>query len=407
MSRMIDGSGQRPGSTRDREIGTNGPRHVAAQAPAGDMRHAGEPQAARREIIAQAQHARRVDPRRLKQHGPEALLGRSGLTGVQRTRGRAAQESGDNLHVRRLQGQRAALQHRAHQREPVRVQPGCAEAEDRITGARTRAVQQVAPLDDPDAEPGQVEGVVVHQARMLRRLPADERAARFAAAVGDAADQFGDSLRVEPARRQRSRGRTAAARRGRQTSSAHIATRSMPIVSSRPMRRAISVLVPTPSVALTSTGSSYPAGSASAAPNPPRPPSRSRRRRRRRRSARGAARPRGRRRRRRRPRRVRRRLRPGTASSAMAAERLRLEHELARPGVVRDRHRVVADRNRRSRSGRAAGRSRAARRRSRGRRASRRRRTRGRPRRPCARRSARSRSACRCRRSRGGRSAGR
>ena len=50
-----------------------------------------------------------------------------------------------------------------------------------------------------------------------------------------------------------SRGRTAARRPVHTTSSAHIATRSMPTVSRRPVIRAISSLVPTPSVAAAST----------------------------------------------------------------------------------------------------------------------------------------------------------
>ena len=56
------------------------------------------------------------------------------------------------------------------------------------------------------------------------------------------------------------------------TSSAHMATRSIPIVSSRPIAAAIAVFVPTPSVDETITGSRYPAGIATADPNPPRPP---------------------------------------------------------------------------------------------------------------------------------------
>ena len=46
----------------------------------------------------------------------------------------------------------------------------------------------------------------------------------------------------------------------------------MPIVSSRPIAAAIAVLVPTPSVDETMTGSRMPGGIATADPNPPRPP---------------------------------------------------------------------------------------------------------------------------------------
>ena len=52
-------------------------------------------------------------------------------------------------------------------------------------------------------------------------------------------------------------------------SSTHMATTSMPMVSQRPSAAAISGLVPAPSLAVTSTGSSMPAGSAVTAPNEP------------------------------------------------------------------------------------------------------------------------------------------
>ena len=57
-----------------------------------------------------------------------------------------------------------------------------------------------------------------------------------------------------------------------------MATRSIPIVSRRPIAWAIAVLVPTPSVDDTITGSRYPGGIATADPKPPSPPSTSGRR---------------------------------------------------------------------------------------------------------------------------------
>ena len=56
-------------------------------------------------------------------------------------------------------------------------------------------------------------------------------------------------------------------------SSTDMATRSMPMVSKRPARRATTALVPTPSVAATSTGRTYRVGSkANRPPNPPTSP---------------------------------------------------------------------------------------------------------------------------------------
>ena len=163
-------------------------------------------------------------------------------------------------------------------------------------------------------------------------------------------------------------------------------------------RRAIAVFVPTPSVALTSTGLAD-ARRQRHAPRRSRPGRRAARRRRACRStcarssstARspavdvhagrgvGASLDRHRASRGRRP------------SPAIAQRRRRpalgiLEHELVRGDVVRARAPGTGRRSRRSRTARAAGRSRPARRRSRGRRANRRRRTRGSPRASCARR---------------------
>src|SRR5438132_1343918 len=55
------------------------------------------------------------------------------------------------------------------------------------------------------------------------------------------------------------------------TSSAHIATRSWPMVSKRWRAAAIAVFVPTPSVELTMSGSRSPAGRPTTLPNPPMP----------------------------------------------------------------------------------------------------------------------------------------
>ena len=89
---------------------------------------------------------------------------------------------------------------------------------------------------------------------MLGGLAADQRAAGIAAARGHAADELGDPLGLEPADGHVVEEASGSAP-GQTTSSAHIATRSIPIVSKRPSAAAIAVFVPTPSVAATSTGS--------------------------------------------------------------------------------------------------------------------------------------------------------
>ena len=220
---------------------------------------------------------------------------------------------------------------------------------------------------------------------MLGRLAADERAAGLAAARGDAADELGDLRPGRAGRPRRSRGRTSGSAPVQTTSSAHIATRSMPIVSNRPSAAAIAVFVPTPSVDDTSTRLAVagrdreraaepaepaerpPAGgsistrprisSTARSPASTSTPGR----------AIGAARGRS----------------PGTDGAAhrraesghqpRPAGRALLEHELAARRVVRDGLRVAGRRSRRSRTARTAARARRARRGSRGSRANRRR----------------------------------
>ena len=89
----------------------------------------------------------------------------------------------------------------------------------------------------PTQKPGEVELVRLHEPRVLGGLAADERAAGLAAAGGDALDELRDLRRDRAARPRRSRGRTSGSAPLQTTSSAHIATRSRPIVSNRPERR--------------------------------------------------------------------------------------------------------------------------------------------------------------------------
>jgi len=79
------------------------------------------------------------------------------------------------------------------------VEPARGEPDDRVPGARGARVDEPRPLHDADAEAGQVELVLRHQARVLRGLSADERTARLAAALGDAGHQLGHVERVQPA----------------------------------------------------------------------------------------------------------------------------------------------------------------------------------------------------------------
>ena len=161
------------------------------------------------------------------------------------------------------------------EREAVGVEARRGEADDRVAGAGPPIPsRQPVALDDADAEPGEVERVGAPSARVLGRLAADERAA------GDRGSRrrppptsSRDVARVEPADSDVVEEERAARPRCTTTSSAHIATRSMPDrVVAAERAAAIAVFVPTPSVETTRTGSRSRAGIATRRPNPPRPP---------------------------------------------------------------------------------------------------------------------------------------
>ena len=145
-------------------------------------------------------------------------------------------------------------------------------------GPGRRPVQQPRPLADADAEPRQVELVGLHQARVLRRLAADQRAARLAAAVGDPRDQRRHPLRVQPPDRdvveERQRLGAGAGRR-RPRTSRRGRSRSCPAGPSPPRSPSSSPRRPW---TRRSPAPGSPAGIATADPNPPRPPSTSGRR---------------------------------------------------------------------------------------------------------------------------------
>jgi hypothetical protein len=62
-------------------------------------------------------------------------------------------------------------------------------------------VSYVGPSDDPEARPGEVERAGLHEVRMLRGLAADEPTTGMDAAHGNASDELGDRLGLDPADR--------------------------------------------------------------------------------------------------------------------------------------------------------------------------------------------------------------
>ena len=75
------------------------------------------------------------------------------------------------------------------------------EPDDDVARLDPRAVDQVATIDDPDARAGEVELLVSVDARQLRRLAAEQRAAGGPADLRRPLDQLGDLLELDPVRR--------------------------------------------------------------------------------------------------------------------------------------------------------------------------------------------------------------
>ena len=92
------------------------------------------------------------------------------------------------------------LEDAAHEREAVRVDAGGRQADDDVAALDARAVDQAVALDDPDARAREVELLVAVDAGQLRRLAADERAARGAADVRHPLDELRDLLELDPVR---------------------------------------------------------------------------------------------------------------------------------------------------------------------------------------------------------------
>ncbi len=74
------------------------------------------------------------------------------------------------------------------------MQPRCRQPEDHVAGADRRPVDDVGPFDDADAAARQVEGIDLHQPRVLGGLATDQRTAGIAATGRHRADELGDPL---------------------------------------------------------------------------------------------------------------------------------------------------------------------------------------------------------------------
>ena len=102
--------------------------------------------------------------------------------------------------------------------------------------------------DEPHARSGEVELVLAVDARKLRRLASDERAARLAAHFGGTLDELRDSLEVDPVRRDVVEEEQRVGAATSTTSLMQCAARSAPHARSAPRSRARISFVPTESV---------------------------------------------------------------------------------------------------------------------------------------------------------------
>jgi hypothetical protein len=91
------------------------------------------------------------------------------------------------------------VQHEAHQREAVGVQAARRQAKDDISRYHVRSGQKAVPLDSADRETRQIDVARRVVAGHFGRLPADQGAARFAAAVGDALQCGQRATPIQPA----------------------------------------------------------------------------------------------------------------------------------------------------------------------------------------------------------------
>ena len=145
-------------------------REVPGDAAAGDVAHR-----AHRHLGDHRLHVPRVEPRRRE----ERLADRFPAEGV----GAILVPELHRLH-----------EHLARERIAVRVEAARREADHDVSGLHLRAVDDLLPPDDADGEPREVVLPRRVHPRQLRGLPAEERALRLLAGVGDPADdRLGDA----------------------------------------------------------------------------------------------------------------------------------------------------------------------------------------------------------------------
>ena len=165
---------------RGRDVVGQHARHVLDQAAAGDVRQRLAP--GRRAPAARHAASRRC--------GSASAAPRPSVTVARERR-------------RRVQPSAARVDDPADERKAVGMHAGGGEAEDDVAGrARRVAGDQRAALDRADREAGEIVVALGVHAGHLRGLAADQRAAGFAAAVGDAGDDWRAGRDVELAGRE-------------------------------------------------------------------------------------------------------------------------------------------------------------------------------------------------------------
>ncbi len=171
VAHELEDRGLRPRSTvelRAHALGER-PRQVLVETPTGDVRGGMHEPAA-----CEGQHDRCVDRTRLEElFGDRANAPELGRRFVEAAPGE---------------------QRVTHQRVAVGVQPARREPDQHVDLSHATRTQQRRIVDGPDAEPGQIERIVGHRARMLRRLAAEQRASGPPASLRHSFDDRGDAL---------------------------------------------------------------------------------------------------------------------------------------------------------------------------------------------------------------------
>src|SRR5882757_8435393 len=148
-------------------------RNVVGEAAAGDVGEALD----RSGLADRAQAGFHIEPRRRQQ--------------------RRAERHDRCERRRRIERKSGHLDDLAHQRIAVGVHARRCQADHRITGRDIGARQQGAALGGADRETAEVVVAILVEARHLGGLAANQRAAGFAAAFGNAGDNRGRGLRVK------------------------------------------------------------------------------------------------------------------------------------------------------------------------------------------------------------------